>query len=463
MTRQATLMWCLCTILALMGVLTFGCGNAPGDGLPTNNGDGGSDDGSSQDGIESGTIAGFLVDAENPDQGIADAFIYVPPIGSRASTRQANQAEAITGPNGEYTLSGLVAGLHTLVVEPADGAAYSSLELPAQVGQQDGLSLRITAAGDALLDDVNAIAVTPANSALSPGDTQPFAGAITDDADVEIAASLTWLVMGDIGTITSDGLFTAGDASASGAVIATLAGVMGSASVTIGDAPTNQPPTVTVTASATEVEPGAVVTITADASDPDGDDISLSWLATGASTDGSGNSITWTAPTRTERYHVTCLAIDSRGAQATADVGIRVRTLHDEGWESWDGSEYRAWGEEGTWAEANVAAQALGAHLATLGSESEEYWVRHQISEDEMWIGFTDSEEFSAAEGNWRWVNGNSVEYTNWGDGEPNDERGQDFAVMNWRGLSQWDDKTGTHTADAVFERAADGGDGEND
>ncbi|MHA2333120.1 MAG: right-handed parallel beta-helix repeat-containing protein [Candidatus Hodarchaeales archaeon] len=56
-------------------------------------------------------------------------------------------------------------------------------------------------------------------------------------------------------------------------------------------------------------------------------------------------------------------------------------------------------------------------------------------SPSSAWIGFTDEQ----SEGNWQWITGESVSYTNWESGEPNDSGdGEDYAEMLDSGF--WND-----------------------
>ena len=92
-----------------------------------------------------------------------------------------------------------------------------------------------------------------------------------------------------------------------------------------------------------------------------------------------------------------------------------------------------------TWEEAQAHAQSLGGNLVTINDAAEEQWIKHAFSDhEEFWIGLTDK----AHEGDFRWVSGEAVTYTNWADFEPNDYLGhQDYAVMNWGAHRQWDDQ----------------------
>ena len=72
------------------------------------------------------------------------------------------------------------------------------------------------------------------------------------------------------------------------------------------------------------------------------------------------------------------------------------------------------------WADASVMAQSYGGHLATIASQEEQDFLGNYGG----WLGLTDEN----VEGQWEWVTGEPVNYTNWIDGEPNDAgNGEDY------------------------------------
>jgi len=80
------------------------------------------------------------------------------------------------------------------------------------------------------------------------------------------------------------------------------------------------------------------------------------------------------------------------------------------------------------WPQAEAKAVEWGGHLVTVNDREEELWLRDQFgTQESYWIGFNDL----AAEGNWVWASGEPVTYTNWADGEPNNYKEEDAAVMN--------------------------------
>ena len=120
-------------------------------------------------------------------------------------------------------------------------------------------------------------------------------------------------------------------------------------------------------------------------------------------------------------------------------------------WEKRDGGNghwYEAvWVPEGiNWPEAAVEAfsRGCGWHLATITSPEEDEFVFGLIANNDdffiqpndgggidvhgPWLGGFQRNSFSEPDGNWRWVTRESFDYTNWDEGEPNDDDGiEDF------------------------------------
>lgn len=88
---------------------------------------------------------------------------------------------------------------------------------------------------------------------------------------------------------------------------------------------------------------------------------------------------------------------------------------------------------------AHAMAQANGGHLVTIADAAENAFVKG-ITTQRVWMGFTDKD----SEGNFVWVTGEPVTYTNWdvANGEPNDfNNREDWTVMNFNSASGlWND-----------------------
>lgn len=65
--------------------------------------------------------------------------------------------------------------------------------------------------------------------------------------------------------------------------------------------------------------------IVCNATDPDGDELSYRWSATGGRIVGEGATVTWAAPGPADSYNVTITVADGRGGEVTDYVTVRVR------------------------------------------------------------------------------------------------------------------------------------------
>ncbi|MFI3157191.1 MAG: lectin-like protein [Methylococcaceae bacterium] len=96
----------------------------------------------------------------------------------------------------------------------------------------------------------------------------------------------------------------------------------------------------------------------------------------------------------------------------------------------------------GTWLEAQANAQSLGGNLVTINDQAEQDWLFTTFgSNPTLWIGYTDQE----TEGVFKWINGESSTYTDWGNMQPdNHGAGEDYAALggNPNGVSteKWND-----------------------
>jgi hypothetical protein len=89
---------------------------------------------------------------------------------------------------------------------------------------------------------------------------------------------------------------------------------------------------------------------------------------------------------------------------------------------NWNGHSYYRSTSPMTWTNAKIACENMGGHLVTITSAAENNFVFSTWPSG--WIGFTDE----TVEGQWRWVTGEAVTYTNWNFGEPNNSNNEDYA-----------------------------------
>lgn len=119
-----------------------------------------------------------------------------------------------------------------------------------------------------------------------------------------------------------------------------------------------------------------------------------------------------------------------------------------------NGNYYLVYENAVTWEEAETYCEALGGHLATITSEEENDFITSLISSyasaEDFYIGITDKD----SEGDWStWITGETVAYSNWGSGEPDNGGIQNYGVIvngsrTGSGYSvskgQWDDRENT-------------------
>jgi hypothetical protein len=94
--------------------------------------------------------------------------------------------------------------------------------------------------------------------------------------------------------------------------------------LTIGVA-INHPPVIdSLTAEPQRVKKGMTSNIECIASDPDGDELSYTWSASGGSISREGSVVTWVAPNAFGTYTIIVTVTDGRGGQATKSIDIVV-------------------------------------------------------------------------------------------------------------------------------------------
>ncbi len=136
---------------------------------------------------------------------------------------------------------------------------------------------------------------------------------------------------------------------------------------------------------------------------------------------------------------------------------IQTTTLNCTGYiPSDNGHCYKFVNEWITYTQAEEHCQAEGSYLVEIGSQMEQYFLQGLIGDnDRVWIGLQDKDQ----NGNWsHWNSGAPVEYSNWGDDQPDNYRGvQNCAelVSNWRWNGKWNDGTCDWGHQFVCERGS--------
>ncbi len=91
------------------------------------------------------------------------------------------------------------------------------------------------------------------------------------------------------------------------------------------------------------------------------------------------------------------------------------------------------------WADSQAEALTLGGDLVTINDANENQWVVDTFAtyggtSRTIALGFNDL----AVEGDWVWVSGESVTFTNWGSGQPDNVNGESYAYVAADGI--WND-----------------------
>jgi len=94
-------------------------------------------------------------------------------------------------------------------------------------------------------------------------------------------------------------------------------------------APPGEPPVISsLTADKEVVNPSGSCLVSCVASDPDGDELSYTWSASGGNVSGEGAVVTWIAPEEAGAYTITVKVTDSRRGKATAQLTLDVAVNH---------------------------------------------------------------------------------------------------------------------------------------
>ncbi|XP_007489602.2 low affinity immunoglobulin epsilon Fc receptor isoform X2 [Monodelphis domestica] len=113
-----------------------------------------------------------------------------------------------------------------------------------------------------------------------------------------------------------------------------------------------------------------------------------------------------------------------------------ICTKCPENWQVFQKKCYFFGKEPKTWAQAKYACINLQGRLVSIKSREEQVFLNRNANKKGSWIGLRDLD----IEGIFLWMDGSSLNYTNWGRGEPNNQgQGEDCVAM--RGTSGlWND-----------------------
>ncbi|MEA5534599.1 lectin-like protein [Crocosphaera sp. XPORK-15E] len=100
----------------------------------------------------------------------------------------------------------------------------------------------------------------------------------------------------------------------------------------------------------------------------------------------------------------------------------------------------------GTWGQAQVEAQSFQGNLVTINDAKEQTFLAGLFANQNAWIGLNDA----ATEGTFKWISGESVSYTNWQPGQPDNAYSADFALLGSN--SEWYDTYQTDNRQGIIE-----------
>ena len=101
-----------------------------------------------------------------------------------------------------------------------------------------------------------------------------------------------------------------------------------------------------------------------------------------------------------------------------------------------------------TWADAEAEAVGLGGHLVTIQNQAKNDRLLATVGgSDIFWIGLNKN----PLTDQWEWSSGESVTYTNWASGEPNNSGGEQDKVRFYQNGS-WDDLQGENAYYGIME-----------
>ncbi|MEO0868154.1 MAG: lectin-like protein, partial [Cyanobacteria bacterium J06642_11] len=102
--------------------------------------------------------------------------------------------------------------------------------------------------------------------------------------------------------------------------------------------------------------------------------------------------------------------------------------------------------DAGNWGQAQAQAQTFQGNLVTVNDGAEQTFLAGLFAGQNLWLGYSDA----GVEGDFQWIDGDSSTYTHWANGQPNNFREQDFAILGANG--NWDDVAGTGNARGIIE-----------
>lgn len=102
------------------------------------------------------------------------------------------------------------------------------------------------------------------------------------------------------------------------------------------------------------------------------------------------------------------------------------------------GHTYEVYNENLTWEDAEKYAELKDGHLVTVTNEAEKSFIDNFIqngTKNYYWLGATNNKK-----NNFNWVTGESFDYSNWDENEPNNTNSIEFYLMQYKNSGKWND-----------------------
>jgi outer membrane protein OmpA-like peptidoglycan-associated protein len=219
-----------------------------------------------------------------------------------------------------FDATGVAPGKYTLTATVSDGRHQVTCNTEINVAKNNKPPTVLTEPATATITQgesigIKAIASDPNNDSLTYSWSVGGERIAADGPSINFGSSGRQPGVYSVAVVVSDGQLSATSSSSitvvrERAVVATKP---------------NQPPTVECQTSSVDVVSGGSVVLSARASDPDKDTLTLTWSSTGGTVSGSGETATFSAVGVTAGvYTVTVTADDNRGGKASCTVTVNV-------------------------------------------------------------------------------------------------------------------------------------------
>ena len=225
----------------------------------------------------------------------------------------------------------------------------------------------------------------------------------------------------------------------------------------------NPPSNITISANKTTIAVGETVDFTYNIDNATSKYVGIDWA--GGSryysipVDSSSGTVSYTF---NEKGTYCVITEGSNSAGYNCCNGIYITVTEKPLWSSYaiastykNGHLYSLFDLEYDWDTAKTQAENKGGYLATITSEEENNIITNLISEgskNQYWIGYTDKDN----EGVWKWITGEESDYSNWGNGEPNNtgENGSENYGTYAKSTKKWNDTVNNISSVGVIYEA---------